>query len=165
MSDEVQYETEKAFDCGCRVAVVKDDSEGHDYPGSPSVSFDFERCGPHGITVKDPGPVQAWMDEYAKAHPMAKAKEIEPPKARERARKSDSSRSDLKGRRAYYEANKAKYATYEMTRLLNQLKRAVDARKEGRPIPTDLIEKLQKKIDRRMENENRETKENDAPVA
>ncbi len=76
-NDGNEYVANRTFDCGCYVSVVKDDSQGNDYPGNPSILFDYGRCAVHSMTVKDPGPVQEWMDEYSKAHPM-KVQEVKP---------------------------------------------------------------------------------------
>src|SRR6266487_629330 len=70
---DVEYSTFEDFECGCRVSVVKDDSQGNDYPGAPSILFDYERCPVHSRDATDAGPIAAWIEAYSIAHPMKTA--------------------------------------------------------------------------------------------
>ncbi len=73
MSTEPIVETDKVFDCGCRVRLLKDDSQGEDYPSAPSMLFDFERCPSHCLDSKDSGPIEAFIEEFVKSRPFAKS--------------------------------------------------------------------------------------------
>src|SRR6266566_4917344 len=73
LKGDVEYSTFEDFECGCRVSVVKDDSQGNDYPGAPSILFDYERCPVHSRDSTDAGPIAAWIEAYSIAHPMKTA--------------------------------------------------------------------------------------------